>query len=366
MKILVSKEDLLKGIQTTQAAVPNRSTLPILSHLLLETKKEALRLAGTDLELGITCSVPAQVEEEGAITVPAKRFADLIRELPGNSVLHLSTKKNQQISIECERGIFKIMGLSREEFPRLPHVEDQDSLVIGQEVLQAMLGLTGFAVSRDESRYVLTGILFISKGGALRLVATDGRRLALVDREVMTDSKSHHEVIVPLKAISELHRLLGEGPTVKISWKENQVSFDLGNAQIVSRLIDGHFPNYEQVIPVESAQKLVAPREPLLLAARRIGLWTTPDSPSIRLDLKPNKVILSKQTPEVGEAHEELEARYSGPEFSIGFNPTYLIEVLKALPDEQVEIEVPGPDRPGVIRTKDHYLYIVLPMQLSS
>ncbi len=366
MKVSISKEDLLKGIQTTQPAIPNRSTLPILSHILLDARKEGLRLAGTDLELGITCFVPAQVAEEGAITVPAKRFADLIRELPSNSTLQLSTKKNQQVSIECERGLFKIMGLPKEEFPRLPHVDDHEALVVSQEVLQAMLSLTGFAVCRDESRYVLTGILFISKGGSLRLVATDGRRLALIDREVMTDSKGNHEVIVPLKAISELHRLLGEAPTARISWKENQVAFDLGNTQVVSRLIDGRFPNYEQVIPAESAQKLVISREMFLLATRRISLWTTPDSPSIRLDLRPNRAILSKQTPEVGEAHEELEARYSGSEFSIGFNPTYLIEVLKVLPETDVEIELPGPDRPGVIRTKDHYLYIVLPMQLNS
>ncbi len=365
MKVKVSRESLLKGIQTTYPVVPNRSTLPILSHLLLETHKDALHLIGTDLELGISSTIPAEVQEEGAVAVPAKRLHDLIKELP-NIDLSLTAKKNHQMTLECDRALFKIMGLPKEEFPRLPRLENQDSLIIDQGVLQTMLSLTAFAVSHDESRYVLTGILLISKGNWLRLVATDGRRLALIQREALTPSKNDHQAVVPFKAINELHRLLGDGQTVKISLKENQISFDLGNTQIISRLIEGKFPNYEQVIPQESPQKLSISRESLLLAARRISLWTTQDSPSIRFDLKPNQLIVSKQTPEVGEAHEELQADYKGSEFSIGFNPTYLVDVLKTLPDGEVEMELPGPDRPGVIRTKDHYLYIVLPMQLSS
>jgi len=364
MKVRISREHLLKGIQTTYPIIPNRSTLPILSHILLETHKDSLHLSGTDLELAISSSVPAEVIEEGAITIPAKRFTDLIKELP-NTTLQINTKKNQQVNIECERGLFKIMGLPKEEFPHLPHIENQDSLIIDQGLLQAMLNLTTFAVSRDESRYILTGTLFVSKDGWLRLVATDGRRLAFVEKEAMTPTKGEHQVVVPLKTITELHRLLGEAVTLKILIKENQIAFDLGNTQLISRLIEGKFPNYEQVMPPESPQKLKVAREALLLATRRIGLWTTQDSPSIRFDIKNDHLILSKQTPEVGEAHEELQAHYNGPEFSIGFNPTYLIDVLKALPNGDVELELPGPDRPGVIRTKDHYLYIVLPMQLN-
>ncbi|MCM8794417.1 MAG: DNA polymerase III subunit beta [Candidatus Omnitrophica bacterium] len=365
MKTLITKEILLKGIQTVYAVIPNKSTLPILSHILIDAKKDAITLVGTDLEIGISTTIPAEVQEEGAIAVPAKRFNDLIKELP-NTTLHIQTKKNQQVSIECEKGIFKIVGLPREEFPRLPRVENQDVLEIDQSVLQGMLTKTSFAVSKDESRYILTGILFNSKGEKLRLVATDGRRLASTEKQARHTVKGDHQVIVPFKAISELHRLLGEGPTVKISIKENQIAFDMGSTQLISRLIDGKFPNYEQVIPKESPQKLAISRENLLLATRRISLWTTPDSPSIRFDLKPNNLVLSKQTPEVGEAHEEVQAKYSGSEFSIGFNPAYLVDVLKTLDDEQVEMELPGPDKPGVIRTKDHYLYIVLPMQLNS
>ncbi len=365
MKTILSRDVLLKGIQNIYPVIPNKSTLPILSHILLEAKKDSLFLVGTDLEIGISCSILAEVQEEGAIAVPAKRLFELVKELP-NTSLHIHAKKNQQITLESEKGLFKISGLPKEEFPRLPRVENQDALVIDQRVLEAMFSQTAFAASHDESRYILTGILFVSKGGWLRLVATDGRRLASVAREARTPTKTDHQVVVPAKAIQELHRLLGDGPSVKISIKENQIAFDLGNIQLISRLIEGKFPNYEQVIPAESPQKLAVSRENLLLVTKRIGLWTTIDSPSIRFDLRPTNIVVSKQTPEVGEAHEEIPATYNGSEFSIGFNPAYLVDVLKTLPDESVEMELPGPDRPGVIRTKDHYLYIVLPMQLNS
>ena len=239
-------------------------------------------------------------------------------------------------------------------------------MVIDQAVLQAMLTLTAFSVSRDESRYVLTGTLFVTKNGWLRMVSTDGRRMAMVEREAKISGYGEQQRIVPEKVLGELNRLLGEEPTVKITLKENQISFDLGNTLLISRLIEGKFPDYEQVIPSQSPNKLAISREDFLMATRRISLWSTQESPSIRLDLRPSQLVLSKQTPDVGEAHEELVIQYGGPEFSIGFNPSYLIDVLKVLPDGPVEVELPGPDRPGVIRTKDHYLYIVLPMQLNN
>jgi len=364
MKLRVSRENLLKGLQIVYPAVPSRSTLPILSHLLIEAKKEGIQITGTDLELGISTLLPAEVAEEGAIAVPAKRFMDLVKELP-NEALFITAKKNQQVSIECGRGSFKILGLPKEEFPKMPVSAGQDNIVIDQGVLQAMLSLTEFSVSKDESRYVLTGVLFTARKGWLRLVSTDGRRMAMVEREAKSAPVGESHRIVPEKAISELIRLLGDGPTVRIALKESQIAFELGSTVLISRLIEGKFPNYEQVIPAESPNKLMVSREELLLATRRIGLWSTQDSPSIRLDLKVDELVISKQTPEVGEAHEQVKVQYSGPEFSIGFNPSYLIDVLKVLSDGNVELELPGPDRPGVIRTKDHYLYVVLPMQLS-
>ncbi|PIQ82477.1 MAG: DNA polymerase III subunit beta [Candidatus Omnitrophica bacterium CG11_big_fil_rev_8_21_14_0_20_64_10] len=365
MKIKVSQEQLHKGIQTISSVIPNKATLPVLSHILLEAKDGALRMAGTDLEIGISCTVPAEVTDEGATTVPAKRFGDLVKELPKGELL-ISTRKNNQTTIECPQGLFKVLGLPKEEFPRIYADKDKEAVSMDQGVLEAMLNLTTFAVSHDESRYVLNGLLFIVKGGDIRFVATDGRRLASIERKCKSISKGEHRAIVPLKAVSELRRLLQEGQAAEISIKESQAVFDLGNTQLITRLIEGKFPDFERVIPDESPQKLTISKDTLLSAARRISLWATQESPSIRFDLKANNLVVSKQTPEVGDAHEELKAKYSGEEFSVGFNPDYLIDVLKALPDGDVAIELPGPDRPGVIRTKDQYLYIVLPMQLNA
>ena len=364
MKARISRENFLRSLQTVYPVVPSRSTLPILSHLLIEARKDSIQITGTDLEIGVSTVVPAEVTEEGAVAIPAKRLNDLLKELP-DEPLSLAAKKNQQVSIDCGQGSFKILGLPKEEFPRLPSTNSQEAIVIDQGVLQAMLGMTIFSVSQDESRYVLTGVLFATRKGWLRLVSTDGRRMAMVEREARKAPPGEVQRIVPGKALSELLRLLGDKGTVEISLKESQITFDLGSTVLISRLIEGKFPNYEQVIPAESPNKMTVPREDLLLAARRISLWSTQDSPSIRLDLKPDQLVVSKQTPEVGEAHEQLKVQYSGPEFSIGFNPTYLIDVLKVLPDGTVEVELPGPDRPGVIRTKDHYLYVALPIQLN-
>lgn len=365
MKATLSRDPFLRAIQTVYPAVSARSTLPILSHLLIEAKKEHLQITATDLELGISTQVQAEVAEEGSVAIPGKRIYDLLRDLP-SEMIHLIAKKNQQMTIECGKRLFKVMGLPREEFPKLPSVGGSDTLMIDQGVLQAMLSLTHFAVSKDESRYVLTGILFVIKNSWLRLVSTDGRRMSMVEREAKITHPADHQWIVPEKALLELNRLLVENAPAKIFIKENQIAFDLGSTVLLSRLIEGKFPNYEQVIPPQSPNKLTVQREEFLMAARRISLWSTQESPSIRLDLKADQLVLSKQTPELGEAHEELPVRYTGPEFSVGFNPTYLIDVLKELQDGSVDFEIPGPDRPGVIRTKDHYLYVVLPMQLNS
>lgn len=363
MKVTVDCEVLRKGAHTLQNIVNTRATLPVLSNILIETTEDHLQLSGTDLEIGIITTLPAKIHEPGTTTLPAKRFGDLIKELPTQPVT-LTTKKNHITTIECGRSHFKLMGLPTEEFPKLPTLHEPATLQLPQQTLHTMLTLTAFAMSRDETRYILNGVYFMAHKGHLQLVATDGRRLAMVERQLPTPS---HEcrAIVPTKTIHELHRLLGADEMVKIAFGGSQVRFDLGATTIVSRTIEGEFPNYEQVIPPEKPDKIRLPREEFLLAIRRASLWTTQESQSIKLDVAKNKLIVSKQTPELGEAQEEVSAEYQGQELSVGFNPSYLIEVLKSLPDEQVEVELQGPERPGVIRTKDRYVYIVLPMQLT-
>ena len=272
MKIRCDRQEFLKGIQYVQNIISSRATLPILSNILLKAEQNRLTLAGTDLEVGVVCHIPVTIEEEGGITLPAKK---------------------------------------------------------------------------------------------LILVATDGRRLALIEKGLDTPVMEELEVIVPTKAVQELNRILKAQGDVKLFRKENQILFDLGEVSLISRLVEGEFPNYQQVIPNEGKEKLLVDRQEFLQATRRASLLTTQESQSVKFDLLKDKVVVSKSSSELGEAREELDAQYRGKEFSIGFNPHYLIDGLKNIEEKEVQLELEGPEKPGVIRTKGRFLYIVLPMQLS-
>lgn len=305
MKINFQKEDLIQGIQIVQNIITTKAALPILSHILLETQQDKLRLTATDLDIGISCVIPVQTEEAGAITIPAKRFGDIIRELPGDSV-DISTKKNNLVIIETENCQFKIMGLAREEFPKLPEFKDKEVIKLEQNTLKQILSLTSFAVSFDETRYILNGILFKIQKNKLILVATDGKRLAIMEKELEQSLEKEIRLIVPIKTIHELNRNLQEEGNLSLILGTNQVLFDLGDVVIISRLIEGEFPDYQQVIPPISDNKMTANREELLLAVRRAALLSTPDYQAVKLELFKNKLVVSKSTPDIGESREEL------------------------------------------------------------
>lgn len=364
MRIKSLKTTLLKGVQPIQNIITGRSALPILSNILMETQQNNIRFTGTDLDIGISCVVPVEVVEGGSVTIPAKKFGEIIKELPdGEVVIHAG--KNNIVTIECNRSFFKLMGLPKEEFPKLPELTNQKFFTMEQPLLKTMLNMTSFAISHDETRYILNGVLFAVKHNLLKLVATDGRRLALVERELASPTHFQKEVILPNKAVQELNRALQDEGDVKITIGENQLSFEIDNICIISRLIEGEFPNYEQVIPKKSKERIVINKEQFLLALKRASLLTTPDSQSVKINILKDKVIISKITPEVGETKEEIDVDNKTGELSIGFNPNYLMDVLKNLPQEDVEMELSTPENPGVIRVKDSYVYIVLPMQLT-
>ena len=364
MKIKTEKEPLVKAIQTFQNVISTKATLPILSNFLMETQKGKIHMAATDLDVGISLSLPVEIAEEGSITIPAKRFFDIVRDLPEGQI-DITVRKNNSISIETQKCFFKLMGLPKEEFPKLPKLHEKESITLDQQLLKNMLTLTHFAVSREETRYILNGVLFVAKGKSIKLVATDGRRLALIEKALELPGDFKKEVIVPVKAIQELIRNLQDEGEVKIAFGENQISFQFDNMVLVSRLIEGQFPNYEQVIPKEGKDKIRIDREKFLGAAKRVSILTSPDSQSIKIDLFKDKLIFSKNSPDMGEAREEIDIEHKGQEFSVGFNPQYLIEALKNLKDQDISLELTGPESPGVIRAEGNYVYIVLPMQLS-
>ncbi len=362
MNFKTQKDTLLIGIQTVQNIVTSKSVLPILSNILIEAQQDKVKLTATDLDIGISCVVPVDIQEAGMITIPAKRFSDIIKELPGNEV-SIVTKKNNLMLIETESCQFRIMGAGVEEFPKLPEFKDKEIIKLEQSGLKQMLQLTSFAVSLDESRYVLNGILFkISKSG-LTLVATDGKRLAIMEKKLKQDIGRDLQMIVPIKAIQELNRSLKDEGELALVLGNNQVLFELDGVVIISRLIEGEFPDYHQVVPLPSENKIQINREQFLLAVRRAALLSTPDYQAVKLEVFKNKLVVSKSTPDVGESREEIPVDYKGKEMVIGFNPSYLIDVLKNLTLDTIDFELTDTEKPGVIRT-DGYVYIVLPMRL--
>jgi len=362
MKFKIEKSVLLEGIQIVQNVITPKSALPILVNILIETQNDTLRLTATDLDIGISCVIPVDVQEQGAITIPAKRFNDIIRELP-QDIVQVTTKKNNLVFIETDTCQFKIMGITKEEFPKLPEFKDKEVVRLEQATLKKLLHLTSFAVSYDETRYILNGILFQIIKNKLTLVATDGKRLAIIEHAIKEDIEKEVRIIIPIKTIQELIRNLKEDGELSLILGHNQVLFDLGNTVVISRLIEGEFPDYKQVIPPIVENKIKINREQFLLAVRRAALLATPDYRAVKLEVFKNKMVVSKSTPDIGESREEVAMEYQGKELVVGFNPAYLMDVLKNLDDEKIEIELQDTEKPGVVRLNG-YVYIVLPMRL--
>jgi DNA polymerase-3 subunit beta len=346
-----------------QNIITSKTSLPILSNILLESQQGGVSLTATDLDVGIICVIPVDMQEVGAITIPAKRFSDIVKELPDGEVI-LSSKKNNLVSIESDNCQFKIMGLPKEEFPKIPEFKNKEVVKIGQSTLKNMLSLTSFAVSYDETRYILNGILFQLLKNIFKLIATDGKRLAIIEKQLLQPIDKEFSIIVPIKTIHELNRNLKDEGEVSVVLGNNQIMFDLGDVVIISRLIEGEFPDYRQVVPATSDNKIKVGREPFFLAVKRASLLTTPDYQAVKLELFKNKLVVSKTTPDIGESREELPVEYQGKEMVVGFNPVFLLDVLKNLHLERVEFELIDGEKPGVVRS-DGYVYIVLPMRLS-
>jgi DNA polymerase-3 subunit beta len=364
MKFETTKDILLKGIQSVQTAINTKSTLPILSNILVEATDGSVILTTTDLDIGIVTSLPIKPNIMGAVTIPAKKFSDIIKELPENEAISISVKKNNLVNIDCEKSSFKIMGLPKEEFPQLPEFKDKDTITLAQKKLKQMLRMTSFAIGHDEVRQTLNGILFVIKPTYIKLVATDGRCLTTVDEKMQLPKTLERKVIVPTKAIDELDRVLGEDGDINICFGDNQILFKTNTVKLISRLIEGEFPPYERVIPEETKDKVVVSRERFLSAIKRVALFTNAESLSVRVDVARDKVVLSKSTPYLGEARVELEAEYKGKDLSIGFNPSHIINMLKSVDYEKVGFEMVDPEKPCAVRIGGDYVYVVSPMRI--
>lgn len=375
MKINCFQGDLIRGIQTVGSAVAGRATLPILTNILLEAKKGKIELSATDLEIGIKCSVPAQVKKEGAITIPAKRFSDIVRELPEGPVE--MEAEDSQMKISSSGIFFKVLGLPAEEFPTLSEVESENRFSLDSQLLRGMVQKTIFANSRDETRYILNGSYLEMETDRIIMTATDGHRLATVSHRIEKGLKKKIGAIIPTKALNELNRLLEEPKEVEAAIGENQISFSLdlpaeasaqaGGIILSSKLIEGQFPDYKQLIPKKSTKRLSINREKLLKGVRRAALLADARTGAVELLAYSNKLIIRSQTPQVGEAREEMDIDYSGEEIRTAYSARYILDILKNISSEEVSLELNEPLSPGVIKpvSDEDYLCVIMPMRIT-
>ena len=369
MNLTISKDQIINGLQAVQNVVSTRTTLPILSNVLLRADGNRLEFTATDLDVTIASSVEAKVLQSGASTVPVKKLFGIVREL-SNPEIEIEVDEKHVCTIRSGSSFYKINGLNADEFPPLPQFKEDKKVVLPQEKVKGMMKKTSFAISTDESRYVLNGIFISLKDHKMTMVATDGRRLALVDEEVDVADTSHGEFILPAKTVNELNRLLGDKGEVELRYAENQASFTLkddkgGSILIVSKLIEGNYPNYRQVIPAETKERVGLGREEFLHALRRAEIMTSEKSNSVKLSFTKNKLEITANSPEVGEAKETLAINYKGIEMAIAFNPKYVIDPLNALTEDEVFIELIDELSPGVVKINGPFLYVVMPMRLS-
>jgi DNA polymerase-3 subunit beta len=369
MNLTITKEQLLNGLQAVQNVVSSRTTLPILSNVLVRAEGNRLEFTATDLDVTVTCGVEATVAKPGSTTIPVKKLFSIARELSVGDI-EMEVDEKNVTSVRSGSSFYKIHGLAAEEFPPINQFKDDKKVTVAQDKLKAMMKKTSFAISTDEARYVLNGIFISLKEHKMTIVATDGRRLALTDEEVDISEKSQGEFIIPAKAVNELNRLLQDKGEVVIKYAENQAEFTLKDEKgfsvvIITKLIEGNYPNYRQVIPAEAKERISLPREEFLHALKRAEIMTSEKANSVKLTFGKNNLSITANSPEVGEARESMAVNYKGKEMAIAFNPKYMIDPLNALANDEVFIELIDELSPGVLKINGPFLYVVMPMRLS-
>jgi DNA polymerase-3 subunit beta len=368
MKITCTTEELAKGVQTIQSALSSRTTLPILLNFLMETEKSKLKLVSTDLQMGVKHFIKAEIENEGSITIPAKKFADILHTLPPENEVFLTLDAESKVTVKCGRSRFLITGTPKSEYPVLPEFSKSNAFSVSSLQLCDMIRRTIFAASSDETRYVLNGVYWVAAGGNLEMVATDGRRLALVKREMLPKTREFR-AIIPTKILQELLRVLGDADAkdeqILVAMTENQVAFQTENTTMLSRLVEGNFPNYEQVIPEKKDITLSIPTKSLLTITKQAALCSQDRGGSVKFTLRKGLLHVSASSQTL-EFEDEMPVDYKGDEFSIAFNPHYFLEGLKAMGTEKVLLSLTTPVNPALLEPEGEtqtYKYVVMPMR---
>ncbi len=370
MRFTCTQMELLGALNRVAPAVPTKSTLPILSNILLQLDGNRLKMVATDLEVSVVTELEVQGEADGSVSVPAKKIADIVRELDGFSLTCVADESHHMI-LDAGDGSYQVPGISSQEYPALPEFSSAATLSFSAVKLNSMIHRTAFAVSRDELRPALTGVFFQIRANELRAVATDGHRLVrLIDANFTSDGESR-ELILPVKALDMIKRNLPDDGEVELVIGENQIMVRLPDATLYSRLIEGRYPHYESVIPQDNNNKLVVSTAAIIQAVKRAQIFANPINRQIVFHLNGNKVSISAEDIELGgKGKEVLDIEYDGDEQTIGYNATYVLDILKHIKTDQVQIELGGPTHAGIVKPIEQeegedFLMLIMPVRLS-
>ncbi len=377
MNFEIDKREFIKGLGLMQSVAGRKTTLPILSHILLEWEKNSLCLTGTDLETGIREELIAKIHQKGKASVSAKKLYEIVRELPEETI-HIQRKDNQWITLQCGKSVFNLAGLDPEEFPSLPAYQDENFSTVSTQLIREMIEKTAFAASSEESRYHLNGVLLVQtkQGGKeiLRMVATDGHRLSLIDRENQKIRGIEEKgMIIPKKGVLEIKKIIGdrdEEGEMGIYFNSTHGFFKMGKSLTVIRLIDGDFPEYEQVVPKGNDKKLVMAKEKMVSSLKRVSTMASERMEGVKFSLKKNALEMSSYHQDFGDAKEEVEVAYEGSPLQVGFNARYLIEALNVIDAEEILIELKDEGSPGILKPSSstpgfsNQFCIIMPMRL--
>lgn len=365
MKFKIHQSSLMEALNAVQGVVGSRVTLPVLSNVLVEADGETLTFTTTDFTVAKRFRCKAEIEEKGAVTLPVKRLTSIVRELSDQIVEVSSVGDDAAVKMQCGSYKSRIVGIAASEFPKLPATEGGLSYTMPQAALKEMLRKTAYAAAADDaSRPVLTGTLLSFAEGKATCVATDGRRLALVWSEVEFPPENAKDVVLSPRTVAELARSLGDEGDVRVTVKDTQIVFEFGQLFFSSKLLNGTYPNYKQVVITDCEYKMRANREELLAVLRRINVSTTPTTNAMRLTFADNLLTIAVNAPDVEEATDTVTVKYDGPQITAIFNPEYMMEPLKNLTSDEVSIELNNPSSPGLVKDDSSFLYVLMPLRV--
>ena len=364
MKIKIIRSKFIEGLKKVQNIVAGKGSLQIIQNAMLEASDGKLSLVTTDIDISIKSTVECEVVEAGATTLPVKLLFSTISSC-AEGVVELENDFQERARISAGSAAFKLSGMNVADFPALPSTENAFAYELPQATLREMLRKTSYAVSQDETRKTLKGVLMSFKDGKLTMVATDGRRLALVEHEIEFPAAAEKDIILPSKVVSELQRSLSGDGEVKITIEKTQVAFNLGETQIYSKLLDEIYPNYRQVIPQSCSQKIEVDRKLLLDAIDRASVMMMEESSSTRLTFDSNQLLVSSVAADIGEAKDVVPIKYGGEKIEIVFNPSYVKDPLKAIDEDEITIELNNGSSPAIIRCSVPFLYVMMPLRVN-